>query len=269
MSSLFRRTFAAFMGILVVLLAILGGALVAGYHQSLSTWSARRVTAIEDAARLILAGRPAAEHAIPQDIPVFVYRADGTLVASNRGVGRQRDIEHEQYMPVRVDGQLVGYYTVGSVQFRDDAANQALTESLIRAAVAGALVASAVAAAAAFGFARWLSSPAASVAAGIDSIARGSLGTPIPEEGAAEIGNSPGVVEHLQPDKSQRIDTIKSSASGLLDQVKGLFGIGYEGPTGAQPARDVTHDVGPFTQAQASGLAIAGIVLAILFLSKK
>jgi hypothetical protein len=48
-------------------------------------------------------------------------------------------------MPIRVDGRLVGYYTVGSVQFRDDAANQALAESLIRAAVAGALVASAVA----------------------------------------------------------------------------------------------------------------------------
>lgn len=219
MRSLFRRTFAAFMGILVVLLAILGGALVAGYHQSLSTWSARRVTAIEDAARLILTGRPAAEHAIPQDIPVFVYRADGTLVASNRGVGRQRDIEHEQHMPIRVDGQLVGYYTVGSVQFRDDAANQALTESLIRAAVAGALVASAVAAAAAFGFARRLSSPAANVAAGIDAIARGSLGTPIPEEGAAEIRR------------------IAHAANMLADRLRN------EQSLRAQWAQDVTHDL--------------------------
>ncbi len=188
MRSLFRRTFIAFISSFAVLLIVLGGALVAGYHHSLSTWSARRMTMVENAARRILSGSPAGEEQLPQDVPVFIYDASGRLIASNRGVGRRRDLEHEeQRVALRAGERLMGYYSVGSTVFRNDAANRALAQSLVRAAAAGALAAFAAAVVAAWGFARSLSNPAARVAEGIDSIAHGAPTEPIPEQGAEEI----------------------------------------------------------------------------------
>ncbi|TVQ36491.1 MAG: sensor histidine kinase [Spirochaetaceae bacterium] len=220
MHSLFRRTFVAFIFSFAVLLVVLGGALIAGYNHSLSTWSARRVAMVESAARRILSGAPSGEQPLPQDVPVFIYDRQGTLVASNRGIGRRREPEHdEQRLPVRSGERLLGYYSVGSAVFRNDAANRALAQSLVRAAVAGALAAFGTAAVAAWAFARSLSSPAARVAEGIDAIAHGSLSSPIPEEGAEEI---------------VRIAHAANTLAARLHDEQSLR---------TQWARDVTHDL--------------------------
>ncbi len=186
MRSLFRRTFIAFLASFAVLLVVLAGALIAGYNHSLSTWSARRVLMIEESARRILRGADEAEQTVPQDVPVFVYDRRGTLVASNRGVGRRREGDEDR-IPVHENGTLLGYFSVGTTAFRNDAANRALAHSLVRAAAAGALAAFGAAVVMAWGFARSLTSPAARVAAGIDSIAYGAPAAPIPEEGAEEV----------------------------------------------------------------------------------
>lgn len=226
--SLFRRTFVAFISSFAVLLVVLGGALIAGYNHSLSTWSARRVMMVEETARRMLSGlqEPAdvertadAMQIMPQDVPVFVYDAEGTLVASNRGVGRRREPEHEERRAVRVGDEVIGYFSVGSTLFRNDAANRALAQSLVRAAIAGALAAFAAAAVAAWGFARSLSRPAARVAEGIDSIAHGAPREPIPEVGAGEIVRI-----------AQAANTL---ASRLSDESR----------LRAQWAQDVTHDL--------------------------
>lgn len=219
MRSLFLRTFVAFLVILAVLLLVLGGALFAGYNRSLSAWSEHRLQSIEDAARQILAGRPTAEVPLPQDIPVFVYDPDGFLVASNRGVGRRRDAEHSNRVPIRTAAGTVGYYSVGATAFRSDAANRSLIESLLRAAVIGSFGASAAAAVAAWLFARSLSTPAARVARGIDSIARGAPADPIPEQGAEEIGR------------------IARAANTLAQRLRS------EAQLRTQWAQDVTHDL--------------------------
>lgn len=229
MHSLFRRTFVAFISSFAVLLVVLGGALVAGYNHSLSTWSARRAMMVEEAARSLLTSprSPAdsgqvggtSSPALPQDVPVFVYEADGALLASNRGVGRRRELEHEERIAVRVDDQVVGYFSVGSTLFRSDAANRALAQSLVRAAAAGALAAFAAAAVAAWGFSQSLSRPAARVAEGIASIAYGTPREPIPEVGAGEIVRI-----------AQAANTL---ASRLSDESR----------LRAQWAQDVTHDL--------------------------
>ncbi len=228
MHSLFRRTFVAFISSFAVLLVVLGGALVAGYNHSLSTWSARRVTMVEEAARQLLSAQRgpvdperASDTAqfLPQDVPVFVYDADGALIASNRGVGRRRDLEHEERIAVRAGDQVLGYFSVGATVFRNDAANRALAQSLVRAAFAGALAAFAAAAVAAWGFARSLSRPAARVAQGIASIAHGTPREPIPEVGAGEI--------------AQIARAANTLASRLSDESR----------LRAQWAQDVTHDL--------------------------
>lgn len=223
MGSLFRRTLIAFVTSFAVLLVVLSGALVAGYNYSLSTWSARRVAMVEEGARRILsrdsaAGEEGAQELIPQDVPVFVYDRDGRVIASNRGVGRRREHDEER-IPVRENGALRGYYSVGSTAFRNDAANRALTESLLRAAAAGAVAAFGAALVTAWGFARSLTSPAARVAEGIDSIAYGRPAAAIPEQGTEEIA---------------RIARAANTLASRLSNERELR---------AQWAQDVTHDL--------------------------
>ena len=108
MNSLFRRTFTAFVWSLAVLLIVLAGALVGGYNYSMTTWSERRVEMIREAAAEILlaerAGSEADERTVmmPQDVPVFVYDDRGRIVASNRGIGRRRELEQGRSIPVEV-----------------------------------------------------------------------------------------------------------------------------------------------------------------------
>ncbi len=222
MNSLFRRTFIAFVASLVVLCIVLAGALIAGYNRSMVTWSARRTEMVQEAAYRILSGaaeEPDAVTVLPPDVPVFIYDAEDRLVASNRGVGRRRELEHVQRLPVHANGTLLGTVSIGSTAFRNDAANSALVESLAGAAVAGVLAAVAAAILVAWLFARSLSGPAARVAEGIDRIAHGVRSSPIPEEGAAEVVR------------------IAQAANTLSARLRG------EQELRAQWARDVTHDL--------------------------
>ena len=225
MNSLFRRTFTAFVLSLAVLLVVLAGALVGGYNYSMTTWSERRVAMIREAAEEILRAEQEGEEAgdrtviMPQDVPVFVYDERGRIVASNRGIGRRRELEQGRRLPVEVDGSPIGFVSVGSTAFGSDAANRALVRSLLIAAGVGVLAALGAAGAVAWAFARSLSGPAARVAEGIDRIAHGSPSEPIPEEGAEEV---------------VRIAHAANTLSRRLEEEHSLR---------AQWARDVTHDL--------------------------
>ncbi len=219
MHSLFRRTFAAFVFSFAVLLIVLAGALVSGYHHSLARWSERRELMVEEAVRRVLAGESPADAGLPQDIPVFIYDREGTLVASNRGGGWRRETDQWERHVLHRGGSVAGHYEIGPTAFRNDAANRALTGSLTRTAAAGAVAALAVALFAAWRFARSLSRPAARVAAGIDSMAHEREMIPIPEQGAEEIS---------------RIARSANTLAARLQDERRLR---------AQWAQDVTHDL--------------------------
>ena len=219
MRSLFRRTILAFILSFILLLVVLTGALVGGYHHSMSRWSERRIQMIESAARDILAGESPPQATLPQDVPVFVYDPQGALVAANRGGLWRREADHWDRIELSDDDAVIGSYEVGQAAFRNDAANRALTQALIRTSVAGGVAALAVAMISAWIFARSLSRPAARVAAGIDSIADGSMRSPIPEQGAEEISR------------------IAKAANTLAARLQG------ERALRAQWAQDVTHDL--------------------------
>lgn len=219
MRSMFRRTILAFMVSLVLLLVVLGASLIGGYYHSVTRWSERRVMMVEAAAYDILRGGARGGDALPQDVPVFVYDRSGTLVASNRGGGWRRDTEHWERLAIDRDGISVGHVEIGQAAFRNDAANRALMQTLVRTSAAGALVALAAAMVAAWLFARSLSRPAARVAEGIDAIADGTARIAIPEHGAEEIS---------------RIARAANTLASRLQSERALR---------AQWAQDVTHDL--------------------------
>lgn len=88
-------------------------------------------------------------------------------------------------------------------------------------------------------------------------------------EGPKEIGNSPGTVTHMQQDVDKRVGTIRATGSKLLEQVKGLFSIGYEGPTGDQPVHQTKGGTEYFPKPKATlGIAAAVGIIALLLLRK-
>lgn len=199
MNSMFRLVLAAFLLTVLVIVAVLAAGLFSGYSRSLVAWSRERQESVERTARQVLheRHRGSAEGTVavlqdpallPLDVPVFIYDQDRRLVASNRGVGRRRDVDAMPMLPIHdKDAGLLGYYAVGSAQFQADTANQALLTALTRAAIAALAAAIGLALVSAPLLARFLSRPAATVAVGIDKMATGDLAERIPETGAREI----------------------------------------------------------------------------------
>lgn len=88
-------------------------------------------------------------------------------------------------------------------------------------------------------------------------------------EGPKETGNSPGTVTHMQQDVDKRVGTIRATGSKLLEQVKGLFSIGFEGPTGDQPAHQTKTGAEYFPEPKTTlGIAVAVVIVALLLLRK-
>jgi len=97
--------------------------------------------------------------------------------------------------------------------------------------------------------------------------------------GPQEVGNSPGNVIYQNRSEDDRASVIEigkgilsgvgSMLSGFADQVKGLFSLGYESPTGAQPVFSIKHEVEP-TAKLSTGLIIGAVALgAILLFGRK
>jgi len=89
-------------------------------------------------------------------------------------------------------------------------------------------------------------------------------------EGPKETGASRGTIQYLQDirDKTAAVlPAVQAAGSAILDQVKGLFNLGYE-PTGSQPVFSIQHELEPKAKITI-GMAAAGIIIALLLLGRK
>jgi len=189
--SLFFRTFVAFMTALAVFILIVCIILFWGYNRSIAEWNREKQSGIEEYARDVIAAGSLGniDYSISADIPLFVYDADRNLLFSNRGSGRKREMEsyRQELIPVTQNGTIAGYYYSGVLHFRNDLANDRFLDSMGRIIWAGFFVSFVIALLFALFFSRSLSSPAETVAMGLDRIACGDLKVNIPEKGAEEI----------------------------------------------------------------------------------
>lgn len=82
--------------------------------------------------------------------------------------------------------------------------------------------------------------------------------------------NPEGLMQNLQDirDKTAAVlPALRAAGGAILDQVKGLFNLGYES-TGSQPVFSIQHELDPKTKLTA-GMAAAGIIIALLLLGRK
>ena len=162
-----------------------------GYNRSIAEWNREKQSGIEEYARTVIAAGSleSIQYSIPADTPFFVYDADRNLLFSNRGYGRRRQTEsyRQELIPVMQNGKIAGYYYSGIFHFRNDRANNQFLDSMGRIIWVGFFVSFMISLLFALFFSRSLSSPAETVARGLDRIAGGNLKVNIPEKGAEEI----------------------------------------------------------------------------------
>ena len=191
MKSLFFHTIVAFMAALTVFVLIIAIILFWGYNRSIADWNQEKQNGIEEYVRAVIAAESleSIDYSIPADIPLFVYDDSRNLLYSNRGAGRKRELEgyRQDLIPVMQNSKIAGYYYSGVFHFRNDQANDQFLNSMGRIIWAGFFVSFIIALLFALFFSRSLSSPAETVAKGLDRIAGGDLNINIPEKGAEEI----------------------------------------------------------------------------------
>jgi two-component system, OmpR family, sensor histidine kinase BaeS len=191
MRSLFFRVLLSSVAGLVIFLVFLAGFLFLGFERSLESWSDDKLTEIQTGIEKMLKSPEEAEEvSFPENISVFVYNVDQELVFSNRGEGRKRSFSDDgDVKRIVSDGDLVGYYHIGNVAFRNDYANQQFVSSMMQILWVGVLISCVLSVIYAFFFSRSLARPATTVAQGIRAIAEGNLEREIPEGGADELSS--------------------------------------------------------------------------------
>ncbi len=191
MNTLFVRTFLAFTGAMVILVAIVSAILFLGFDRSLHAWSRDKEARYLGVAQRILNGNVQDPGPVVLgDTPFFVYDVDRELVYSNRGIGLRRATTGVSDLMTVRDGRgaVIGYASAGGIHFQDDSANLSFLQSIYRViwiALASSMGISLIFATV---FSKRLSDPARRVSRGIDAITSGAF-TAIPEKGADEISS--------------------------------------------------------------------------------
>jgi two-component system sensor histidine kinase BaeS len=226
-SSLFARTLGAFFAALVILLALVAGAVVVGVQLSARGWTASRNRETSAFLQSLVlasyrsAGRLDAQAIARATLPyldestflfvfdldsriVFAWRRGERLDAAGGGEGGlarnflRRHAADAKPVELRDGGQVIGSVAAGVLSFGDEAAGQSFLQTLAVVGGAGAAVSFLLAVGVAFLFSSRLSRHAAGLAAGLVRIAAGERGVRFEGGGAREldqIGESARVLQ--------------------------------------------------------------------------
>ena len=236
MNRLFVRTLITVLAALLVLIAVMAVVSVVGFSRSLDAWERARTGQLEETARRVLLDFPESlSVAVPEDVPLFVYDAEGQLIFSNRGEGARRrgggssgafQAGQGDLVPVEEDGQLLGYYRSGLMRFENDAANVRFLDSLRLTIGLGLALAVIIAVCFALLFSRGLSAPAVVLSQALDRISHGDLSVRIPERGAREIAgiahSTNRLAGQLQRERGMRRQWVQDIAHDLRTPIAAM-----------------------------------------------
>jgi two-component system sensor histidine kinase BaeS len=191
MKSLFVNSFLAFVSAFFMLLVVVGLILFGGFQHALQAWEKEKKTKLEELILSIVENPQEVDtNLIPVDVPFFILNKEMQLVFSNRGIGfvsrllSRSDIIYE---PFKKNDEIIGYYYLGEIHFRDDAANKRFLDTLYIMLAGAFLLSLVIALLPAFFFSKSLAKPAKVISSGLDALTQRRLKSPIPEKGAAEL----------------------------------------------------------------------------------
>jgi two-component system sensor histidine kinase BaeS len=234
----------------------------AGYKKSTASWSSDRRQGIEQQVHRELASVLSSENSqtedvfrsrlsssLPSNTSITVYDRNRNIVFKKRGTGmgkgqrmmqggiQQVDGGSDSLVPVRVKGDVVGYFSIGSVHFRLERLNERFLSSMRMTIFVGVGCAFAIAILFALIISNRLAKSAKTVSRGINQMVYGNLTVQIPERGVEEIfqiaksANELG--SRLQEEENLRrqwaadiahdlrtpISALKSQLEGMVDGV--------------------------------------------------
>lgn len=212
MKRIFVTMLLSFLLSMLTFLSIMAGIFYIGYRKSISGWGYEKKKTFEEQIQIelkdILSQEISGVEAvlesrlrvsIPYSIPVTVYSPDKKVLYKHGGAGpkgRRRTMNqrspqspkmNQPMVPVQVNGEIVGFYSIGSVAFGRDSANAQFLNSMRRTVWISIACAFVLAFFFALLMSKKLSDSAETVADGIKQMALGKLSVKIPESGVKEI----------------------------------------------------------------------------------
>ena len=151
------------LGIMLVIQSVV---LSIGLQQALRRYSDNQLQEKEDIARNILINPEdfQAEN-LQYSSPFFVFRADKSLVFSNRGKGRA--IPEQALRRIEYNGNLIGYYYTDQIRFSDNRSNQIFLTTLIMLILSSVFLSLAIAVTLSILTARRITRPLSEISDGI------------------------------------------------------------------------------------------------------
>jgi len=214
-----------------------------GFKGAVSGWEDSNLQTIKDIAVDFLQDPETInEPAFPRDIPLFIYDKQKTLQYSNKGMGKRRNSD-EELIPLYLENDEIGFMITSQLRFMDNSANQQFAQTITRAIILALIVSLIVVVIWAILIARGISKPAMIIAAGIERLSKGRLGTIIPEKGTSEIRQIGRAVNNLSrqlvKEKELRTQWARDVAHDLRTPV-GALKAQFEGMS--QGALDITKE---------------------------
>lgn len=188
-----KKTFLLFITAFSIQMALIVVFMILGFRHSEDQWRTVRYQQAYQKALQVLTPQATLSDISEFTGQIAIYAVDGTLIATNRGSGESagkggsRALQAAERFPVYDKEQLVGYYSIGSMDFRQDSANQALLDSMGIVGVVSLMVSFGISLLVAMYFSRTVSHPADYLDARLHAMATGDLSQPIEGEGAEEM----------------------------------------------------------------------------------
>jgi two-component system sensor histidine kinase BaeS len=212
MRRIFVTLLLSFLVSLFTFLSITAIIFYVGYKKSTASWNSERRKSLEQQIQRELRSLLSSENfptedvfisrlssSLPSNTSLTVYDENRNIVYTKRGAGmgkgqrmmqggiRQTDTGSDVLVPVRAKGDVVGYFSIGSVHFRSERLNERFLYSMRITIFIGIGCAFALAILFALIISNRLAKTAKIVSRGINRMAYGNLTVKIPERGVEEI----------------------------------------------------------------------------------
>jgi two-component system sensor histidine kinase BaeS len=212
MKRIFVTMLLSFLISLFTFLSITAAIFYIGYRKSITSWGIERRKTVEEQIQSefqdilsreaivteeVLESRLSSS--LPHNVSITIYDEERNVVFKRRGsgMGERRRMRHKELqqntpgsqslIPVYVNSKVVGYYSIGSIQFRIDSSNARFLDTMRRTIWFGVGCAFVLAFLFALLISKRLSKSAQTVSRGINQIASGNLSIKIPVRGVKEI----------------------------------------------------------------------------------
>ncbi len=258
MNSIFFRSFISIITAILIFILLIVFVQIYGFVNSIKEWEKERVENIKLSVEKTLDDLYSTENIISEELLarqlqqvlpgnsfVTIYDKDKNPLfrIQKRGLGRQQrnfqkeEIISSKMMPVNSKNELLMYFTVHILSYKNDSENQKLFNSIRINFIAGILISFVIAVLFALFFSKSLSRQSKNVANGIDILAQGNLDVKIDDKGVKEISliaKSANILkEKLKKEKELRdqwaldiahdlrtpVTAIKMQLEGILDKV--------------------------------------------------